>query len=209
MISFALTFKNNIDLSKIDDFSDITAKKLPVTIKHFIFAAFRDEGRPESKWKPAAQNSKRRRRDYGIRSKILTDTGKLRNSFRYQSGRNSVIISSDIHYAAAHQYGAVISIPQRSQWLRLGRIGGKTFFLRYKNSRMFDSIALGRNRKTGHAHRSVGLKYQTSGYWKKCTIPAHRIILPARPFLPVPMADKEKASVCRLIKEHIVNVLKG
>lgn len=192
-----------------DDFSSITGQKLPALLKGMIFAAFRDEGRPGQKWQPVKVQSQRRRRDYGRHSKILTDTAKLRTSFTSESGPNTVTIRSFVPYAAAHQFGARIRIPAHKQWLRLGVIDGHTYFLRQKNIRHFDSIALGRNIKTGHSYRGAGLTYHKGGYWKEALIPAHTATLPKRPFLPCPMVPNEVDRVRNLVKEHLVRCLGG
>lgn len=191
------------------DFSSITDKKLPAALKGMIFAAFRDEGRPGRKWPAVKVKSQRRRRDYGRHSKILTDAGRLRTSFVSDSTADTVTIRSFVPYAAAHQRGARINLPAHKQWLRLGVIDGHTYFLRQKNSRHFDSLALGRNIKTGHSYRGAGLTYHEGGYWKEVTIPAHTVTLPPRPFLPCPMQSQEIERVQRLVKEHICRVLKG
>ncbi len=87
---------------------------------------FDAEGRPEKwvKWstqygnwrvkkagKARKSRSKKRGRHSG-EEKILTLSGRLRHSITAQAHRNSVLIGTNVSYAAAHNYGYK-SIPQR------------------------------------------------------------------------------------------------
>ncbi len=66
---------------------------------------FDEEGRPE-RWPPLAPATLRRK-PRGL--KILERTGRLRRSLRTSVNGRSIVISTDVPYAAAHQFG----VPQR------------------------------------------------------------------------------------------------
>lgn len=71
---------------------------------------FREERGPRGSWKPLAESTKaarRTRRDKPEKStRILQDTGLLRNSIHAVPARHSVDIGTAVHYSIFHQEGA-------------------------------------------------------------------------------------------------------
>ena len=60
-----------------------------------------------SKWKPLspARVKQRMKRHKSGNMRILQDTGELRRSVRYEASGDSVVIGSNLEYAATHQFG--------------------------------------------------------------------------------------------------------
>ena len=54
-------------------------------------------------------------------SRILTESGRLRNSINARASNDEVLVGTDVIYAAAHQFGATI-VPVRAThlWFRIG-----------------------------------------------------------------------------------------
>ena len=72
-------------------------------VREAIRTNFREGGRPK-KWDP----SKRGTADSipGKRVGTLRDTNRLMNSFTIKADQNSVVVGTNVEYAATHQYGA-------------------------------------------------------------------------------------------------------
>ena len=59
--------------------------------------------------------------------RILSDTGRLKNSLSYATGDDEVQYGTNVFYAATHQFGAVIK-PVRKKALKFPGKGGKDVF---------------------------------------------------------------------------------
>lgn len=72
-----------------------------------IYKTFADEGSPAHSWMPLSPRTIRRNpRKYGAGHKLLIDSGRLRNSIGVKATQNSVVIGTNLVYAAVHQYGS-------------------------------------------------------------------------------------------------------
>lgn len=65
---------------------------------------FDEEGRP--KWTSLARSTIAQRARIGKSGKILTRTGRLRNSVRYQAQKTGVRWGTNTRYAGVHQFGS-------------------------------------------------------------------------------------------------------
>lgn len=102
----------------------------------------------------------------------LRDTGRLFSSLTYQVGSEggsqfvdigtNVKTKDGVSYPAVHQYGAKINMPARSQKI-------------YKH--LLKSGAVGRKGRF--------VKQSKSNSTQTASVPAHQIIIPARPFMPL------------------------
>ena len=130
--------------------------------------AFRSQKDPWGQaWKPLAASTLRgRRKGKGSGSdKILRDTGRLQNSLNYRPGvtvgKDWVRFGTNVAYAAIHQFGGSIDVAARNA----------TVYFR-------------QNKRTGEVGNKF-VKKGRSNFAQDVTIGAHKITIPARPFLPV------------------------
>jgi phage virion morphogenesis protein len=126
--------------------------------------AFRSQKDPWGQaWKPLAASTLRgRRKGKGSGSdKILRDTGRLSNSITYRAERASVQVGTNVIYAAIHQFGGSIDVAARNA----------TVYFR-------------QNKRTGEEGNRF-VRKSKSNFAQDVTIGAHKITIPARPFLPV------------------------
>jgi len=99
--------------SRLTDLQGLMERLAPVAARA-IERNFDAEGRPE-RWPPLAPATLRRKPP-GL--KILERTGRLRRSISTRVHGNAVVISTDVPYAAAHQFG----VPQ-------GRLPARPFLV--------------------------------------------------------------------------------
>jgi phage gpG-like protein len=68
---------------------------------------FREQGSPANSWVPLSPNTiKRDPKRYGPGHKLLINRGTLLNSITYAVQGNSVVIGTNLKYAAVHQFGS-------------------------------------------------------------------------------------------------------
>jgi phage gpG-like protein len=68
---------------------------------------FRDQGVPAGSWVPLAASTIRSNpKIYGAGHKLLVRSGRLLNSIGYQAKPGSVVIGTNLKYAAVHQHGS-------------------------------------------------------------------------------------------------------
>lgn len=82
-----------------------------------INKTFAEQGHPANSWAPLAPSTQKRRRNSSRRgTKILIDTGRLRNGITYEIGERSLRIgpSRDIPYGEVHQRGFRGTVQVRS-----------------------------------------------------------------------------------------------
>ena len=126
-------------------------------------------------WDPLKQRYARRKR-YN-KDKVLTLRGYLRSYIHYQvTGGDSVEVGSNQKYAAIHQFGGEIDMPERQATVRYRSVAGKVLFAGKKHKRATE---------------------------KAVTIPVHFVKIPARPFLGLSAEDDRKIS--RIIREWLAS----
>ena len=123
-------------------------------------------------WAPLQKRYARRKR-YN-KDKVLTLRGYLRSYIHYQASADSVEVGSNQKYAAIHQFGGEIDMPERQATVRYRSVAGKVLFAGKKHKRATE--------------RSV-------------TIPVHFVKIPARPFLGLSAEDDREIS--RIIREWL------
>jgi len=116
------------------------------------------DGRPWAKLSPRTLRRKKN-------NKILTESSQLRGSYTYIAGSDQLIVGTNIHYAAIHQFGGTIEIAARSQ---------QAYFKRNNTGEV--------------GNRFVGKRRSNFSQW--VTIGAHKIEMPARPVLGIGALDR-------------------
>ena len=100
------------------------------------------------------------------KDKVLTLRGYLRSGIHYQAtGPAEVEVGSNTKYAAIHQLGGSIDMPERQATLRFRSKAGRVLFAGKKHKRAAE---------------------------RKVSIGAHQVNIPARPFLGVSPADDKE-----------------
>ncbi len=131
-----------------------------VTATDLSFRGQKDPwGKAWTQLKAATLRARRKGKGKGG-AKILRDTGRLANSINYRADKTSVRVGTNVVYAAIHQFGGTIDRAART---------GTVYF---------------RQNKSG----TVGSKFVKkahSNFAQDTHIGAHRITIPARPFLPI------------------------
>ena len=113
-------------------------------------------------WRPL-QSRYARRKKYA-KDKILTLRGYLRSGIHYQvTGDAEVEVGSNTKYAAIHQLGGEIDMPERQASVRYRSVAGRTLFASKKHKRVTE---------------------------KTVTVPVHFVKIPARPFLGIATTDE-------------------
>ena len=137
-------------------------------------ARFKTQTAPDgTPWAPLKQRYARRKR-YN-KDKVLTLRGYLRSYIHYQvTGGDSVEVGSNQKYAAIHQFGGEIDMPERQAAVRYRSVAGRVLFAGKKHKRATE--------------RAV-------------TIPVHFVKIPARPFLGLSAEDDREIS--RIIREWL------
>ena len=137
-------------------------------------ARFKTQTAPDgTPWAPLQKRYARRKR-YN-KDKVLTLRGYLRSYIHYQiTGGDSVEVGSNQKYAAIHQFGGEIDMPERQATVRYRSVAGKVLFAGKKHKRATE--------------RAV-------------TIPVHFVKIPARPFLGLSAEDDREIS--RIIRDWL------
>lgn len=129
---------------------------------------FRNENAPDgSAWKPLRPATIKARQKRGRSAiKILRERGYLAGSINYHATGDEATVGSAVEYAAIHQLGGVIDKPARAAKIhrKLERDG-----------------SVGRR----FVKKTLKRKVETD-----VTIPAHKIAIPARPYLGLTAADE-------------------
>ncbi len=138
------------------------------------------DGTPWAPLKPATLKRKKH-------SKILTESGQLRGSIRYQlQGKDTVAIGTNKIYAAIHQLGGDINVSARSIMIR-HRTDAKGNLLR---TEQFSGQGLIFAKKR---HKRVLQRWAEVG--------AHKFHIPARPYLGVSATDSTE--IVRIINQYL------
>lgn len=114
--------------------------------------------------KPATIKARLRRKRSKIR--ILSETGALAGSIRFEADADSASVGSVLEdYAAIHQFGGSLDMPARKQVLRF------------------------RNAKSGNGRRFAAKKAKATST-QEVDRRAHKINIPARPYLGISADDQ-------------------
>ncbi|AWB06811.1 phage virion morphogenesis protein (plasmid) [Azospirillum humicireducens] len=100
----------------------------------------------------------------------LTDTARLRQSIGSRVTRNTAEVGTNVVYAAIHQFGGTVQMPERQQtlyWHHRGDTGSAD----WQSSRTFKDWKFS--------------KRSRANYSEVHTVKAHSITMPARPFLGI------------------------
>ncbi len=137
---------------------------------------FKDQVKPNGeKWKELDERYARRKKRN--KDTVLTLRGYLRSYIHYQvTGGDSVEVGSNQKYAAIHQFGGEIDMPERQATVRYRSVAGKVLFAGKKHKRATE--------------RAV-------------TVPVHFVKIPARPFLGLSAEDDREIS--RIIREWLAS----
>lgn len=131
-------------------------------------------------WTPLKRRYAKRKK-YNA-DKILTLRGYLRGGIRYQlDGPDAVQVGTNTKYAAIHQFGGDIDMPERAATVRYRSTAGKILFV---NKRKKKNVTV-----------------------KNVTIGAHQVKIPARPFLGI--SDADDARITEILREWQEAQLKG
>lgn len=135
---------------------------------------FKDQVKPNGeKWKELDERYARRKKRN--KDKVLTLRGYLRSYIHYQvTGGDSVEVGSNQKYAAIHQFGGEIDMPERQATVRYRSVAGRVLFAGKKHKRATE---------------------------KAVTIPVHFVKIPARPFLGLSAEDDREIS--RIIRDWL------
>lgn len=109
--------------------------------------------------------------------KILTESTRLRGSISYRATDDMAQVGTNVVYAATHQLGAELKIPERTQVIAFKKKGGQ-FLSRKAASR----------RKT-----KVDVRI--------ATIPARTVRIPDRPFLGV--TGRNRREILEILRDHL------
>jgi len=133
---------------------------------------FSSQSAPDGTPWVALQPRYAKRKKYG-KDKILTLRGYLRKLIRWQpDGADAVQVGSDRQYAAIHQRGGEIDMPARQATLHLRK-----------------------NARTGKVGR-LFVKKTKANHTRQVAIGAHKVIIPARPFLG--LSDDDRSEIARV-----------
>lgn len=166
---------------------------------------FREGGRP--KWKPskerarnraariklAAKNLKEGTNKASKGQKTLRDTGRLMNSIAYEVTGNKVIMGTNTLYAKILHFGGTINHPGGTPYISLGPDG--VIFMR-KSTKFTPGKKTKAQRGTAKIKKSL-----KAGNEVKYTR-AHKITIPARPFLMIQPEDYN--TIRRIITDEVL-----
>ncbi|WOI46979.1 phage virion morphogenesis protein [Acidovorax sp. BLS4] len=138
-------------------------------------ARFKTQTAPDgTPWAPLKPRYARRKKYH--QDKVLTLRGYLRSGIHYQVvDDNTVAVGTNAKYGAIHQFGGEIDQPERAATVRYRSVAGKVLF--------------------------AGKKHKTATE-RAVTIPAHKVKMPARPYLGISAADD--AEIREIIREWVV-----
>lgn len=139
---------------------------------------FRSEQDPEGKaWAPLSAAYRRQKKG----PKILTESGRLRQ-IAYRASAQGLTVGTNVRYAAIHQFGGEVKLPERTQ------------VLAFKKSGRFMS-----RRAASKAKNPVKVAFVQHL--------ARTIKIPARPFLGTSEADDRE--IVDLMRDHLERALGG
>ncbi|WP_437871294.1 phage virion morphogenesis protein [Methylorubrum extorquens] len=140
-------------------------------------------------WAPFAPSTLKRMRESRKPAQLLRDTSRLYQSLTYQADADSAEVGTNVVYAAIHQFGGDIVMPERegsATFVTVRQGAGKT-----KDGRRVGS-------RLRFARASTRAKSRET---KRFTVPAHAVSIPARPYLGISPADK--VEILAIISDHL------
>jgi len=123
-------------------------------------------------WVPLKQRYARRKKLN--KDKILTLRGDLRRYIRYQPDGDAAVVGTNLPYGAIHQFGGTIEQPERQSTVRLRSVAGRVLFAGQRHKRAVE---------------------------KSVTIPAHDVVIPARPYLG--LSDQDGDNLAEIVREWL------
>lgn len=140
-------------------------------------------------WAPFAPSTLKRMPERRKPPQLLRDSSRLYQSLTYQAGPESAEIGTNVVYAAIHQFGGDIVMPERQ--------GSATFVtVRQGAGKAKDGRRVGS--KLRFARASTRAKSRET---KTFTVPTQTVGIPARPYLGVSEADK--AEILAILSDHL------
>lgn len=172
-----------------DDFSDLMAGNIADAIQTMVADAFQEQGRSGDPWPELSEKTLARRRKGKKASnsdRILQDTGRLKQSVSVgKAGPHSYEVGSNLIYARVHQFGAVIH--------------RKTRMAKFAE-RLLERAKKGRK----YSDRIMDLASQQAKERGDILT-----VIPARPYLPMPMTDDERGELAFALAHYLKTHLEG
>lgn len=166
-------------------FEDIGAALLFSSQRRFEAQAGPD-GQP---WAPFARSTLKRMPVRRKPPQLLRDRGRLYSSLTFAADTGAVEIGTNLAYAAIHQFGGDIPIPERQ--------GSATFIIAAKGAgKAKDGRRVGSRLRFARANTRAKSKHT-----KEFTVPAYSISIPARPYLGI--SEGDKAEILAIITDHL------
>jgi phage gpG-like protein len=119
------------------------------------------------KWKPLARSTVRRKEKLKKSPRILVMNSDLRNSINAQVQGWILEVGSPVRYAGVHQFGAVLQRAARTQTIYQSEAGVRS----------------------GDFKRMKFVKAKDATFARDVKVGAHKITIPARPFLDVGLVE--------------------
>jgi len=141
-------------------------------------------------WTPFAGSTLKRmpaRRRIG--PQLLRDTGRLSGSLVFKADAESVEVGTNVVYAAIHQFGGSVVIPER------------------RGSATFEYVAEGAGKAKDGRRVGSRLRFATAStraktkHTRAFTVPAHTVSIPARPYLGV--SDDDRAEILAILADRL------
>lgn len=140
-------------------------------------------------WAPFAPSTLKRMPERRKPPQLLRDSSRLYQSLTYQAGADTAEVGTNVVYAAIHQFGGDIVMPERegsATFVTVREGAGKT-----KDGRRVGS-------KLRFARASTRAKSRET---KSFTVPTHTVSIPERPYLGISPADK--AEILAILSDHL------
>lgn len=158
-----------------------------------IRRTFREQGSPANSWMPLAPSTiKRDPQKYGAGHKLLIGTGTLLGSIGVQPGADSVVIGTNLKYAAVHQFGSrdrgSIGYGPRTHTMQEATVNVQAHG-RFRLLNKLSRAPLGYGVMKGRARKIIGPRNA-----KRSNVGAHtrHQNIPARPYLVFRPEDPQR-----------------
>ncbi|MCK9281909.1 MAG: phage virion morphogenesis protein [Melioribacteraceae bacterium] len=147
---------------------------------------FQTQGAGSGGWRQLRPASLKHKQKKGLVSSILQSTDQLRKSLQSSATEDTAIVSTNVRYAAIHNYGGAISIAARTRTL-FHRTDAKGNLLKQKSNSNLLVFA-----KTSHK-RKISYTFGQKNY---------NITIPARPFMV--LTDTYRDSIINIIRSNVL-----
>ncbi len=161
-------------------------------------ATFEQQADPWGKsWQGLKASTLRKRRKAGKGAQILRDTGRLMNSIAHTAGDSEVVIgSTNVEYAAIHQFGGAIQRKGRAGSVRL-RTDARGNLIRQKGYGNLAVFAKQRHK------RAVGRDYQGRDYVIPIVARSFAPLRGGRADLPADWAGEAVGLITKHLREAV------